>query len=134
MADARPPARPVEARPTYGIFVAWIAVGAGACLALLTALTIGPAVLIAVVVATVLLVRRHGSVDAAMTGLMCGVGALLLCIAFLNRHGPGDYCETSATEQTCNSEWSPWPWLVVGVFLVAGGVLLFRRAVRAPAG
>jgi uncharacterized membrane protein len=132
-ADA-PPVRPVDRRPSYGTFVAWLAVGAGACLALLTALTIGPLVLVAVVVATVLLVRRPGSVDAAMTGLMCGVGALLLCVAFLNRHGPGDYCETSATEQTCSTQWSPWPWLVVGVLLVAGGVLLFRRAVRAPAG
>jgi hypothetical protein len=91
-------------------------------------------VLVAVVTAVVLLVRRPGGVDEAMTGLMSGVGALLLCVGYLNRHGPGDYCETSATAQTCTSEWSAWPWLIVGVLLVAGGVLLFRRAVRATAG
>jgi hypothetical protein len=132
-ADA-PPARPVDRRPSYWTFVAWLAVGAGACLALLTALTIGPLVLVGVVAAVVLLIRRPGNIDAAMTGLMSGAGVLLLCVAYLNRHGPGDYCTTSATEQTCTSEWSPWPWLVVGVLLVAGGVLLFRRAVQAATG
>jgi hypothetical protein len=121
-------------RPSYGTFVAWMGVGAGACLALLTALTIGPLLLVAVVVALVVLVRRRGSVDAAMTGLMSGVGVVLLTIAYLNRHGPGEYCETSATEQRCTGEWSPWPWLVVGLLLVVAGVLLFRRAVRAAAG
>jgi hypothetical protein len=111
-----------------------MAVGAGACLALLTALTIGPAVLVAVVAALVALVRRPGGVDAGVTGLLSGAGVLALCVAFLNRQGPGEVCETSATQSTCTSEWSPWPWLVVGVLLMAGGVLPFRRVVRAVAG
>ena len=132
-ADA-PPARPVTRRPCYASFVAWAIVGACACLAVLTVLTIGPVLLVAVVVALVVLMRRPGGVGEEVNGLVSGAGVLLLTIAYLNRHGPGDYCETSATEQSCTSEWSPWPWLVVGVLLVAGGVLLFRRAVRAPAG
>ena len=52
-------------------------VGAGACLAVLTALTIGPAVLVAVVVALVVLVRRPGGVDAGVTGLISGAGVLV---------------------------------------------------------
>jgi hypothetical protein len=120
-------------RPSYGSFVAWMGVGAGACLALLTALTIGPVLLVAVVVALVVLIRRPGGVGEGVNGVVSGAGFVLLAIAYLNRHGPGEYCETSATEQHCSSEWSPWPWLVVGVLLVGGGVLLFHRAVRAPA-
>jgi hypothetical protein len=132
-ADA-PPTHPVTRRPRYASFVAWAIVGACACLALLTALTIGPVLLVAVVMALVVLIRRPGGVGEGVNGLVSGAGVLLLTIAYLNRHGPGEYCETSATETHCTSEWSPWPWLVVGVLLGAAGVLLFRRAVRAAPG
>jgi uncharacterized membrane protein len=117
-------------RARYATFAAWTAVGAGACLALLTLLTIGVAVLVVVLIAGALLVRRAGTMEHGVTGLMSGAGLLALFIAYLNRHGPGEYCQTTATEQHCSTEWSPWPWLVVGVVLVAGGVLLFREALR----
>ena len=117
-------------RTRYATFAAWMAIGAGACLALLTVLTIGLPVLVVVLIAGALLVRRAGSMEHGVTGLMSGVGLLLVLIAYLNRHGPGEYCQTTATEQHCTSEWSPWPWLIVGVVLVAVGALLFREAVR----
>jgi len=117
-------------RTRYATFAAWMAIGAGACLALLTVLTIGLPVLVVVLIAGTLLIRRAGSMEHGVTGLMSGVGLLLVLIAYLNRHGPGEYCQTTATEQHCTSEWSPWPWLIVGVVLVAGGALLFREAVR----
>ena len=117
-------------RTRYATFAAWTAVGAGACLALLTVLTIGLPVLVGVLIAGALLVRRAGTMEHGVTGLMSGAGLLLVFIAYLNRHGPGEYCETTATEQHCTSEWSPWPWLVVGLVLVAGGALLFREALR----
>ena len=117
-------------RPGYGSFVAWTAVGAGACLALLTLLTIGPFVLVAVLAALAVLIPRRGSVEHGVTGLLSGAGLLALYIAYLNRDGPGEVCRSSATEQSCTSEWSPWPWLVLGLVLVAAGVALFRRAGR----
>jgi hypothetical protein len=49
-------------------------------------------------------------------------------IAYLNRHGPGEVCRTNAAQHECTTQWSPWPWLLVGLVLVAAGVLLFRRA------
>jgi hypothetical protein len=97
-------------------------------LALLTALTIGPFVLVAVVVALAVLVRGSHGIDAGVTGLLSGTGLPLLYIAYLNRDGPGDVCRTSATEHSCTSQWSPWPWLAVGTVLVVAGVVLFRRA------
>ena len=105
-----------------------------ACFAVLIVLSIGPFLFVTVVVALVVLMRRSGGVGEGVNGFVSGVGVLLLTIAYLNRHGPGDYCETSATEQRCTSEWSPWPWLIVGVLLVAGGVLFFCWALRAPVG
>jgi len=117
-------------RTRYATFAAWTAIGAGACLALLTVLTIGLPVLVVVLIAGTLLIRRAGSMEHGVTGLMSGVGLLLVLIAYLNRHGPGEYCQTTATEQHCTTQWSPWPWLIVGVVLVAGGALLFREAVR----
>lgn len=118
----------VRESPGFGRFAAWVVVGAAACLALLTPLTIGPFVLVAVIVALGVLLRLSGGIGAEVTGVLSGVGALLLYVAYLNRHGPGDVCTTSATEQQCTSEWSPWPWLIVGILLVTAGVLLFRRA------
>jgi hypothetical protein len=97
-------------------------------------LTIGLPVLVVVLIAGVVLVRRAGTMEHGVTGLMSGAGLLPVFIAYLNRHGPGEYCETTATEQHCTSEWSPWPWLVVGVVLVAGGALLFREALRGREG
>jgi 4-hydroxybenzoate polyprenyltransferase len=116
--------------PRYGSFVAWLAIGAGACLALLTPLTIGLFVLVVVIVGLAVLVRRGGGIDAGVTGLLTGAGMLALYIAYLNRHGPGEICGHSATEHHCRTEWSPWPWLFVGLLLVAAGVVLFRVLAR----
>jgi hypothetical protein len=137
MSDAPPRARAAGRWAGYGSFVAWTAIGAGVCVAWLSPLTIALAVLVAVVVAAAVLVGRPGGVDAGVTGLLSGPGMVLLVIAFLNRDGPGEVCKTSATGHHCTSAWSPWPWVVVGVLLVVGGVvlvaagaLLFRQAVR----
>jgi di/tricarboxylate transporter len=96
-------------------------------LALLTPLTIGRFVLVAVIVALAVLLRRSGGFDAGVTGLLSGAGLLMVYIAYLNRDGPGEVCRINPTGQECTSEWSPWPWLVLGIVLVAAGVLLFRR-------
>jgi hypothetical protein len=127
---ARPPVA-VERRLPYGAFVAWAAVGAGVVLALLTALTIGVFVLVASIVALALLLRRPGALRG-LPGVLAGVGAVALYVAAINRAGPGDVCHQTATEQSCTSEWSPWPWLVVGLALVAAGALLFGRRGRQP--
>ena len=56
----------------------------------------------------------------------------VLYVAYLNRAGPGTICTTVAGGQECHDEWSPWPWLAVGVILFVVGVAAFidrqRRA------
>jgi hypothetical protein len=106
-------------------FLAWAAVGAGACLALLAVLTIGIFVLPLVIVATVaLLTWRKGRTIAAV-GVVAGLGLVPLYVAYLNRGGPGNVCSTSAGGQSCSTEWSPWPWLAAGLLLIALGVGAF---------
>jgi hypothetical protein len=110
---------------------AWAAVGAFGTLALLAALTIGIFLVPVVLVAVVVLVRRPESFRG-LPGLVSGLGAPLLYVAYLNRDGPGEVCTTSGGGVSCTEEWSPWPWLGLGVLLVVIGAALFlsSRAAR----
>jgi hypothetical protein len=108
-------------------FFAWAVVGAGGGVALAAALTIGIFVLPLVTAATMGLLGWPGSRTVAVVGVVSGLGLVPLYIAFLNRGGPGDVCTSSASGQSCISEWSPWPWFVAGVLLVCAGAILFTR-------
>jgi hypothetical protein len=108
-------------------FIAWLAVGAGAVLAMLAAFTIGVFILPFCIVATVVLASRRGS-SQGLPGLVSGLSLPLFYVAYLNRDGPGTICTTSITSSSCKDEWSPWPWFAVGAVLLLGGVLLFHFA------
>ena len=111
-------------------FFAWMAVGAGYALGVLGALTIGLFVLIITVVATILL-RRDPRSPAGLPGLVSGLSLPLFYVAYLNRAGPGTICRAiGAGGQECTDEWSPWPWLVIGLLLLLGGFVQFVRANR----
>jgi hypothetical protein len=110
-------------------FIAWMLVGAGYALGVLSALSIGAYVLLITVVATVVLATRAGNrVGAA--GLVSGLSLPLFYVAYLNRSGPGTICTTTATSQSCSDEWSPWPWLVIGIVLFVSGCVWFVMANR----
>lgn len=81
------------------------------------------------VLATVLLVRRQPA-TRGLPGLISGLGVPLLYVAYLNRAGPGTICTTVTGGQECDDEWSPWPWLAVGVILLALGAAVFVRRQR----
>jgi hypothetical protein len=119
-----PPPGP-GARVRIWPFFAWAVVGAGGCLALAAVFTIGIFVEPAVIAVAAGLLAWGGSRTIAAVGLLSGLGLVPLYIAFLNRGGPGDVCSYSAGGQSCTTEWSPWPWLIAGVLLVAGGAALF---------
>ena len=112
-------------------FTAWLLVGAGYAVSLIGIASIGLFVLPLPVLATVLLIRRQPA-TSGLPGLISGLGVPLLYVAYLNRAGPGTICSAVTGGQQCTDEWSPWPWLAVGVILLGLGVAAFvgrqRRA------
>jgi hypothetical protein len=114
-------------RPSPWPFLAWAAVGAGFCVAALTLFTIGIIVLPLSILALIALLVWRGGRNTTATGLLSGGALVALYVGYLNRGGPGEVCSTTATEQHCVSEWSPWPWLAAGVLLLATSIGLFLR-------
>jgi hypothetical protein len=107
-------------------FVAWCVIGAGFCLGVLSMLTIGPFVLLVTLFLCAFLLYRV-EFGWAMGGLLTGAAAPLLYVAWLNRHGPGEVCTSTATSQSCGDEWSPWPFVAVAAALIVAGVVMFAR-------
>jgi len=119
-----------EDKPKWWSFLAWPIVGAALAFSILALMTIGIIVLPFALVGLFALLRWGGNRKSS-AGLISGVGLPLIYIAFLNRDGPGDICTPYGSGgQQCTQEWSPWPWLVVGLGLVIWGVWLFLRLRR----
>ena len=110
-------------------FIAWMLVGAGFAFGVLSAPSIGAFVLLVTVVAMIVLATRAGN-RVGLPGLVSGLSLPLFYVAYLNRSGPGTICTTTATSQSCSDEWSPWPWLVVGLVLLVAGCVWFAMATR----
>jgi hypothetical protein len=110
-------------------FIAWTLVGAGYAFGVLSALSIGAFVLLITVVATIVLATRPGN-RVGLPGLVSGLSLPLFYVAYLNRSGPGTICTRTATSQTCSDQWSPWPWIVVGILLLVTGCVWFAMANR----
>ncbi len=70
----------------------------------------------------------------SVTGVLVGLSAAPLYIGWLNRGGPGTVCTTTADSTTCTDQWSPWPFLAVGLLLAGAGVALLVTARRGRSG
>ncbi|WP_456847502.1 hypothetical protein [Cellulomonas sp. P5_C6] len=112
-----------------GAFLGWVLLGAGIGLGLGAVLVAGLVVALALLAVAGVLVARQG-LRPAQLGVITGLGALPLTIAWLNRHGPGEYCTRTASGTECVAQWSPWPFALVGLALVVVGVALFVRTRR----
>jgi hypothetical protein len=107
-------------------FLLWAGVGAGGCLALLGALSIGIFIApVVVLLAFALLLTTKA--DRSMVGVVLGVSAPLLYVAWLNRDGPGEVCRVEERFTQCTEQWNPWPWFVAGLALAAVGGAMFQR-------
>lgn len=118
---------------SWGWFGAWLVAGATWFVTVLGILSIGIFVFPVAITLTVVLATRRTS-SAGLPGIISGVGLPLVYIAYLNRGGPGNVCTKSALGQSCTQEWSPWPWLAVGMALVAAGIVVFaaRKTAKRP--
>lgn len=113
--------------PTWGWFVVWLFLGSTATFGLISFITPaavggGLAILVAVWFAI-----RHPGFGASAYGAIAGAGAMALVVAFLQRRGPGTVCWQTTTASGCEDYLNPWPWLVIGVALIATGVVLQLR-------
>jgi hypothetical protein len=110
-------------------FVLWALVGAGGCLALLGALTIG--VFVAPVVAALgLTLLLTTGADRSIVGAVSGASVILFYVAWLNRDGPGEVCRVEQHVTECGERWNPWPWVVVGIVFLSVGIAVFYRLGR----
>jgi hypothetical protein len=105
-------------------FGIWLLLGGGFAFGFLAILSIGIFVLPVVLILAVLAGRR-GVTGRGLLGLVSGAGLPLLYVAWLNRDGPGEVCRRVANGVECTQQSSPWPWLGVGLALVAAGAALF---------
>jgi hypothetical protein len=100
-------------------FWVWALVGVGAALG---AVSLGPLFLVPTAAVAALLLSKP-TIRRSAYGLVSGVGALSLFIAYVQRAGPGTTCWQRGTASGCDQHLNPIPWLVVGIACVIGGVI-----------
>ncbi|MER7187162.1 hypothetical protein ABT404_48210 [Streptomyces hyaluromycini] len=119
-------------RRAWLLFTGWLLTGACYLLALLTMLSVGIFILPIAVAGTVALATRRDT-RRSLPGLLSGVSLPLFLLAYLNRHGPGTYCTTSAGGSSCTDGLlNPWLLLAVGLLVLSAGPALFLRMRRQP--
>lgn len=109
-----------------GWFWAWALVG---CAAALGVVSLGVLVLAPVAVIGWLLASRPASRRSAF-GLATGIGVLLLYVAWVQRAGPGTTCWQTARASGCGQHSNPLPWLLAGIALFVGGIVVHARGAR----
>jgi hypothetical protein len=120
-----------SALPWLSTFL-WACVGAlGAFgiagLATVGVFLLGGAVAVAAVALSVPALR-----PPCMPGFLVGLSTAPLYIAWLNRGGPGMVCTTTADSVSCADQWSPWPFVAVGVLFAGVGLGLLVVGRRRP--
>jgi hypothetical protein len=123
----------------WGWFLAWTTVGVGFVGGLLAVFAF-PVTLVlwGVSGAGAAVITKHKRARVAWPGIASGASILVFLIAYLSRDGPGEVC-TAHIGRACTSfeqQWSPWPFVAVGVIMLVGGVVGFifiqRQARRRP--
>jgi hypothetical protein len=107
----------------WGWFCVWAFLGSAAALG---AVSLGPLLLLPVLVLGVFLSRRP-AIRRSAFGLLTGAGTLLLFVAGVQRDGPGTTCWHTATASGCDQHLNPLPWLALGVVLVIAGFVAHAR-------
>lgn len=103
-------------------FWAWAAVGAVAAIGLVS-LGLGPLALVPATIAAAAL-SRNASARRSAAGVLAGAGFLSLFVAYVQRDGPGTTCWRTATAGGCDQHLNPIPWLILGLALVLGALVV----------
>jgi hypothetical protein len=116
-----------ENKPSWPSFFAWPVVGAALAISILGLMTIGLFVLPFALLGLLFLYKLGGNRRSSV-GLISGAGLPFIYIAYLNRDGPGNICTPVGNGgQQCMQEFSPWPFLIIGLALIVTGLVLFIR-------
>jgi hypothetical protein len=107
-------------------FAAWVVLGA--LIGLVFAAAFASLPLLPFIAAGLVFLLARGERARGAWGALTGAGLPLLLVAYLNRHGPGEHCTAIPGGEQCAGEWSPWPWLVAGLLLIAAGLLAYRTS------
>jgi hypothetical protein len=113
----------------WGWFLAWSVVGVGFFGGLLAVFAL-PVTLVlwGISGGGAVIIAKHKEARGAWPGIVSGASILAFFIAYLNRNGPGEVCTAHIGRASCTSseqQWSPWPFVAVGVIMVVGGVAGF---------
>jgi hypothetical protein len=119
----------VAGRSSWATYAAWIAVGLGLSLGIVSVYSFGT-IDLAVTIAFAALLALSKGTGAAASGLMAGLAVPIFYIAFANRQGPGTVCTANSLSESCSYKWNPWPWFIVGMLLVGLSVWLFEHPGR----
>jgi hypothetical protein len=115
------PHRLQAARSNLGDWAFWVwavvGLGFGFAISAIGIFTVPASLLATIVLLTQPRLRQ------ATFGILVGIGAVLLLVAYLNREGPGKVCHTFSNGFEC-AEGLPDPrrWLAVGLVFIAAGI------------
>ena len=114
-------------------FLVWVL--AGALVSVSVAATFTPFILaLPVVIAGVVLLAIWHRSRWGFPGVISGLGVPLLVVAYLNRDA-GTHCNYSSSIRVCaTNSFDPLPWLVLGLFLLLGGVAVMATVTTLRAG
>ncbi len=122
--------------PPVWAYLFWVIAGFSWSYGSLGIMTIGIYFLAGALVLTIIGLVARGLRNQAAVGAIGGIGLPLLYVAWLNREGPGQICHTFGNGGLhCTDQWSPWPFAIPAILLIALSVFLAlhcRRHETAP--
>jgi hypothetical protein len=108
-------------------YVWWALVGGLFGTGLIGILTIGLPLIVAGALLLAIGMKASALRNDSMRGVVLGPVAPLLCLAWLNRDGPGAVCEAVDGGLRCEDQYSPWPFLAIAVALAVAFVVVVGR-------
>jgi hypothetical protein len=104
--------------------LAWASVGALGAFGIAGLASIGVFLLAGAALVAAVALSIPALRPPCMPGFLVGLSTAPLYIAWLNRSGPGLVCTTTRDSMSCADQWSPWPFVAVGVLFAGAGVVL----------